>query len=176
MNTNQTINRYNQDGSENMDYWFGVRETKVEINLVTEKPQYVRYSMDMLKKRSTRRLNKMHFTLFGTLTGRKSMIENLFKKLNDLWNNFTDFIRAAFGITGAEETNGKRGRKPKFEETQIYNMLQMNYCGYKLVEIAGAFNTNIATVSQTLNGKGTYAYIVNQQLKIRGINTRGIYC
>lgn len=175
MNTNQTINRYNENGSENLDYWFGVRTSKVEINLVTEKPRYSRYSLDGLKKRSTERLAKMHNNLMGFVTDRVSMIENLYNKLQKLWNEFTSFIRAAFGIKeNAVENTGKRGRKPKFEENQIYQMLQMKYHGYTLAEIAKHFETNIATVSQTLNGKGTYAYIVNPRLIVRASNYRHI--
>lgn len=173
MNTNQTINRYNQDGTENLDYWFGVRETVNTINLVTEKPRYSRYTLDGLKKRSTKRLETMHNNMFGYIDNRQNMIKNLFNKLSNLWSEYTDFIRAAFGVTGKEENN-KRGRKPKFEENQVFQMLQMKYHGYKLVEIAEIMNTNIATVSQTINGKGTYAYIVNPRLVIRAANNNRI--
>lgn len=167
MNTNQTINRYNQDGSENLDYWFGVRTSVAKIEIVTEKPRYVRYTMEALKKRSTKRLETMHNNLFGFVAERAEMIENLFNRLQKLWNEYTSFIKVAFGITGDSDNTGKRGRKPKFEENQVYQMLQMKYEGFTLVEIAKAFDTNIATVSQTINGKGTYAYIVNPRLVIR---------
>lgn len=168
MNTNQTINRYNQDGSENLDYWFGVRETRYQISLVTEKPHYSRYTLDSLKKRSTKRLETMHNNMFGHIDNRQMMIKNLFNKLSYLWAEYTDYVKSVFGMTKEDaEKTGKRGRKPKFEETQIHEMLQMSYHGYRLVDIAEIFETNIATVSQTLNGKGTYAYIVNPRLVIR---------
>lgn len=162
-----TINRYNENGSENLDYWFGVRKSVAKIEIVTETPRYVRYTMDALKKRSTERLSKMHNNMLGFITSRVEMIENLFVKLNKVWDEFTSFIKVAFGVTGDNDNTGKRGRKPKFEESQVYHMQQAYYCGHKLVEIAKMFNTNIATVSQTINGKGTYAYIVNQRLIIR---------
>lgn len=166
MNSTQ-INRYDENGNENLDYWFGVRTRTNSVNLVTEKPQYARYTLDGLKKRSTKRLETMHNNMFGYIDNRQMMIKNLFNKLSFLWTEYTDFVKATFGISNNNENTGKRGRKPKFEENQVLEMLQMKYHGYKLVEIAEIFNTNIATVSQTINGKGTYAYIVNPRLVIR---------
>jgi hypothetical protein len=172
---NAQISRYNENGSENLDYWFGVRTSVAKIEIVTEKPRYVRYTMEALKKRSTKRLETMHNNLFGFVAERAEMIKNLFNRLQKLWNEYTSFIKVAFGITGDSDNTGKRGRKPKFEENQVYQMLQMKYEGYTLVEIAKAFDTNIATVSQTINGKGTYAYIVNPRLIVRASNKRYIY-
>lgn len=164
---NTQVNRYDENGNENLDWWFGPKSNNNSINLVTEKPRYCRYTLDGLKKRSTKRLETMHNNLFGFVATRIEMIENLFNRLQKLWNEYTSFIKVAFGITGDSDNTGKRGRKPKFEENQVYQMLQMKYEGYTLVEIAKAFDTNIATVSQTINGKGTYAYIVNPRLVIR---------
>src|SRR5690606_41724659 len=134
------INRYNPDGTENLDYWFGVRETRNNNSAYTmtiNTPRYVRYTMENLKKRSTERLNKMFNNLFGYTTDRYSMIEKLFVELNNQWNTYEEKL-ATLVVSYQNMTKGKgtRGRKPKFEDTQVYNMVA-DYVvrGMKLTEI-----------------------------------------
>lgn len=160
MNTTQ-INRYNENGSENLDYWFGVRPNR-EVNEITVtfgKPRYTRYTLESLKKRSTERLSKMYYNLFGKTSDRQTMIANLYYKLNAMWNSYDGKLLSIVNKNANNISDGKRGRKAKFEATQIFQMFVDYEDGLKLTAIAQKYNTNIATVSQTLNCKGTYAYL-----------------
>ena len=158
---NAQTNRYNADGSENLNWWFGERQiSSRKAEVVNTKPQYVRYTIESLKKRSTKRLNTMHYNTFGYITDRYEMIDNLFVKLNNQWNEYNEKLMS---LVENMISTGKRGRPRKFEDFQVFRMMG-DYIlgGMKLVEVAEKYNTNIATVSQTINGKGTYSYLFDE--------------
>lgn len=168
-------NRYNQDGSENLDFWFGKKEDSVSvIGQVSithfSKPRYVRYTMAGLKKRSTKRLETMHYNLFSKTDTRQNMITRLYQKLNYMWDNFQGTVitkevdRFGFefipgmNVPGMTVTTKKRGRKQMFETHHCYHIIADYELGdMNLTQVAKKWNTNIATVSNIVNGKGTYA-------------------
>ncbi len=170
------INRLNNNGSENLDWWFGeqdinptsINQTNIEI---IEKPQYVQYTMKNLKKRSTKRLVKMYYNMFGKTAPRDAMIIDLFRKLNQLWNLYADAnssIKTQIDQYGYEFIDigivpgfiyppKKRGRKVKFEKRHCWAIIADYEIGkLNLVNTATKWDTNIATVSNIINGKGTY--------------------
>jgi len=173
--------RLNNDGSENLNWWFGERSTSsLEISEVIitrySKPQYVRYTMVSLKKRSTKRLSKMYFNMFGKSADREIMINDLYRKLNQLWAQYNkpadDMQIDEYGsITFKHEIPGfiyptaKRGRKQKFDSRQCVEIIGDYELGdLNLVKTAEKWNTNIATVSNIINGKGTYAFLFHEDI------------
>lgn len=127
---------------------------------IVAKPRYIRYTIQNLKKRSTVRLAKMFVNIFGfEISCRSTMIEMLFDALNDAWNEFTknfwfwNDAKGIWSIDGCTTYPNPKGRKPKFSKAEaIEILLYAEETGEKLVNLAKRFGTNIATISQILNG------------------------
>lgn len=178
------IHRYNNDGSENLDWWFGEREAiEIDTNKITitryQKPQYTIYTMAGLKRRSTKRLAIMYFNLFGKSASREVMIIDLFRKLNIMWAQYgentstikTEIDEYGFNFIDIGQLPGfvyppkKRGRKVKFEKRHCMAIIGDYEIGrLNLTETAEKWDTNIATVSNIINGKGTYKTLFEEDI------------
>ena len=167
------IQRFNKNGSENLDWWFGGNGTsnnnsnETSKSIFTAKPRYVRYTLVSLRKRSTERLNKMHYNVFGKVDSREVMINNLCQKLNRMWDlyspNNLEYGIDQFGISYIEGIQIKsrpnpKGRPMVFQTEQQVSILYTEYLeGLTLKQLSAKYGVNIATLSQTFNGKGKYA-------------------
>lgn len=139
-----------------------------ETIVVRSKPHYVRYTMNNLKKRSTKRLETMYHNTFGKAdVNREKMIVDLYNRLNLLWNTYegngTTIERKIdqFGfeyIEGVVPAKNPKGRPMVFETEQQITKLYVEYLqGKTLKQLQTEYGVNIATLSQTFNGKGKYA-------------------
>lgn len=119
------------------DYVFGSSNkyyNVAENKMVISKPRYVRYTLESLKKRSTKRLETMHFNLYGKVSDRYTMISNLYNKLNQMWNMYnteTSTLKIdKFGFQywqGSEPAKKSVGRPAVFETEQQVTKLYVEY-------------------------------------------------